>query len=269
MTMFLRTISRPARAWPEGFPFSVPVIHALDTLEFTTPITFFAGENGSGKSTLLEAIACAARLPAIGSDRVDRDPTLIHARALADNLRWSWGKPPRRGFFLRAEDFFGYAREVQRTRDELDADLREVRSEFAGRGKTAQALASMPFARELHDIQQRYGDGLDAQSHGESFIKLFQARLMPDAFYLLDEPEAPLSPTRQFALMLLLRQMLAQGAQCIIATHSPILLAYPGAAIWSFDGGAIHPIAYDEVESVQLIRDFLNHPEAFLRQLMD
>ena len=269
MPSFLRSITRPSAAWPEGFPFNVPVIRALETLEFSAPVTFFVGENGAGKSTLLEAIACAARLPAIGSDRVDRDPTLAHARELADALRWSWGKPPKRGFFLRAEDFFGYAREVQRTRDELANELREVRSEFAGRGKTAQALASMPFARELSDIQQRYGDGLDAQSHGESFVKLFQARLMPDAFYLLDEPEAPLSPTRQFALMLLLKDMLAQGAQCVIATHSPILLAYPGAAIWSFDGGAIHPVRYEDVESVQLTRDCLNHPQTFLRQLMD
>lgn len=269
MTSFLRSITRPPASWPEGFPFNVPVIRALETLEFDAPITFFVGENGAGKSTLLEAIACAARLPAIGSDRVDRDPTLGHARDLADALRWSWGKPPKHGFFLRAEDFFGYAREVQRTRDDLANELREVRSEFAGRGKTAQSLASMPFARELYDIRQRYGDGLDAQSHGESFIKLFQARLMPDAFYLLDEPEAPLSPTRQFALMLLLKDMLAQGAQCIVATHSPILLAYPGAAIWSFDSGAIHPVRYEDVESVQLVRDFLNHPEAFLRQLMD
>ena len=267
--MFLRSLSRPADLWPERFPFSVPVIRAIDTLEFSAPITFFVGENGAGKSTLLEAIVCAARLPAIGSDRVDRDPTLVHARDLAAALRWSWGKPPKRGFFLRAEDFFGYARDMQRTRDELATDLREVQSEFAGRGKMAQTLASMPFARELNDIQQRYGDGLDAQSHGESFIKLFRARLMPYAFYRLDEPEAPLSPTRQFALMLLLRDMLAKGAQCIIATHSPILLAYPGAAIWSFDGGVIHPVRYEEVESVQLTRDFLNHPEPFLRQLMD
>ncbi len=267
--MFLRTISRPSAELPARFPFSVPVIHALETLEFKSTITFFVGENGSGKSTLLEAIACAAHLPAVGSDRVDRDPTLAHARELADTLHWSWGKPPKRGFFLRAEDFFGYAREVQRTRDELTNDLREVQSEFAGRGKTAQALASMPFARELHDIQQRYGDGLDAQSHGESFLKLFQSRFVPNGLYLLDEPEAPLSPMRQFALMLLLKDMLAQGAQVILATHSPILLAYPDAAIWSFDGGVIHPVAYDEVEGVQLTRDFLNHPEPFLRQLLD
>ncbi|HYO87568.1 MAG TPA: AAA family ATPase [Candidatus Limnocylindrales bacterium] len=269
MSLFLRTIRRPANDLPEGFPYSVPVIRVLESLDFSAPVTFFVGENGSGKSTLLEAIACAAHLPAIGSERVDRDPTLAHARALAEALRWSWGKPPKRGFFLRAEDFFGYARSVQHMRDDLGSDLKQMQQEFAGRGKTAQVLAAMPYARELNDIQQRYGTGLDAQSHGESFIKLFRARFVPDGLYLLDEPEAPLSPTRQFALMLLIKTMLAQHVQCIIATHSPILLAYPGAAIWSFDGGAIHPVAYDEVESVQLTRDFLNHPATFLRQLMD
>lgn len=266
---YLRSVSRPSGEWPDRFPFSVPVIRALDTLEFNAPVTFFVGENGAGKSTLLEALACAAHLPAVGSDRVDRDPTLAHARELAESLRWSWGKPPRRGFFLRAEDFFGYAREMQRLRDDLADDLRAVRAEFSGRGKLAEGLASMPFARELHDMHQRYGDGLDAQSHGESFLKLFRARMAPDGLFVLDEPEAPLSPTRQFALMLLIREMLAQGGQCVIATHSPILLAYPGAAIWSFDGGAVHPVAYDEVEGVQLTRDFLNHPEVYLRQLMD
>jgi predicted ATPase len=113
-----------------------------------------------------------------------------------------------------------------------------------------------------------YGDDLDAYSHGESYFTLFQARFRPGGLYLLDEPEAPLSPLRQIALLSMLKGMIEEGgAQFIIATHSPILMAYPGAAILSFDGGALHPVAYAEVEHVAVTRAFLQSPERFLRHL--
>jgi predicted ATPase len=110
---------------------------------------------------------------------------------------------------------------------------------------------------------------LDANSHGQSFLRLFQARFVPGGLYLLDEPEAPLSPQSQLALMALMQDMIAQDAQFIVATHSPILLAYPGARIYSFDSVPVSKVRYEELEHVRLTRDFLNAPERFLRALRE
>lgn len=249
------------------FPFSLPVIRRLEMLAFDSPVTFLVGENGSGKSTLLEALACAADLPAVGSEAVRHDETLGHARRLAAQMRLAWNKRSHRGFFLRAEDFFGYARRLGQIQNELERDLRAVDEEYKGRSLLATALAKTPYQHELGDLKQRYGTGLEQASHGEAFLKLFQARFVPDGLYLLDEPEAPLSPVRQLALISALRQMVAQKAQFIIATHSPILMAFPGALILNFDGDQIRPAVYEELEHVRLTRTFLDNPEAYLRHL--
>lgn len=248
------------------FPFNLPVLQGLETLEFTAPVTFFVGENGSGKSTLLEALACAAGLPAVGSEHIQNDPSLAHACLLGNHLRLAWQKRTHRGFFLRAEDFFGYARRMAQVRAELQRELENLDEEYKGR-PFARDLASQPYNREIGDLQQRYGAGLDAASHGEAFLALFQNRFIPDGLYLLDEPEAPLSPVRQLALISALKQMVTQKAQFIIATHSPILMAFPEAVILSFDGGQAHPVAYQELEHVTLTRAFLEDPEAFISRL--
>jgi predicted ATPase len=126
----------------------------------------------------------------------------------------------------------------------------------------------MPYAREVHELRKSYGDGLDANSHGEGFFKLFRSRFVGEGLYLLDEPEAPLSPSRQLSLIAMIHQMIAQGGQFIIATHSPILMAYPGATLLSFDDGRIQSVAYDTLEHVTVTRNFLNNPDAYLRHLL-
>ncbi|MCK6578818.1 MAG: AAA family ATPase [Anaerolineae bacterium] len=254
---------------PDVFPFTVPTLRTFVRLELTTPVTFFVGENGSGKSTLLEAIACAVGSITVGSASVRADPSLDAVRAYADRLKLGWRlKRCTKGFFMRAEDFFGYVRAMEQTRDEMLRDVAEIDRDYAHRSKAAQALARMSYARELGDMRRRYGDGLDAASHGESFFKLFRSRFIPGGLYLLDEPEAPLSPLRQLTFLSLLKQMVDQDAQFIVATHSPILMAYPDAQILSFDGGMIRPVAYDETEHVSVMRGFLNHPQSYLRHLM-
>ena len=265
----LHAVSRPEKPYPNDYPFTVPVIQALDRLEFTQNVTFFVGENGSGKSTLLEAIACAAKLPTIGAQDTERDATLAANRRLADMLKWEWTKKTRRGFFMRSEDFFGFAKRISQIQSDLAEELRDVEQEFSGRSKTAIGLAAMPFNRELASIREQYGDGLDAQSHGESYFKLFRARFIPNGLYLLDEPEAPLSPARQLTLIALLSEMIKLGAQFIIATHSPILLAYPDAAILRFENGTIQAAQYEDLEHVTLTRAFLNNPAAYLKHLVE
>jgi len=251
-----------------AFPFSVPVIRSLDSLAFRGAVTFFVGENGSGKSTLLEAIAAAAGLPAVGSADLDADATLGAQRRLASALRLVWSRRTPRGFFLRAEDFFGFARRLSQMRSELLRRLEELEVEYADRSAYAKGLAMGPMRRSLGEMEQRYGVDLDANSHGESFLRLFQSRLVPGGLYLLDEPEAPLSPQSQLGLMAMIADMVAQDAQFIIATHSPMLMAYPGATIVSFDECPASVVDYGSLESVRLVREFLVAPGRYLGPLL-
>lgn len=263
----LRSVQKKEIREAEIFPFNVPVIRTLEEMEFHAPVTFFVGENGSGKSTLMEAIACAIGSITVGSESVKTDPSLAHIRKLAQYLRLAWTKRTHKGFFLRAEDFFGYAKLIAQTRQELENDLRNVDKEYVGRSNFAKDLAKLPHANEIHALQRRYADGLDARSHGEGFLALFQSRFVPNGIYLLDEPEAPLSPVRQLAFLAALKQMIAEDSQFIIATHSPIILAFPEAHILSFEDGKIHEVNYDDLEHVSLTKAFLNNPDAYLRHL--
>jgi predicted ATPase len=205
----------------------------------------------------------------VGAEDVQRDDSLTAVRALGDYLQLVWSVRTRQGFFLRAEDFFGYVKRLAQMEGELLAELRRVEKEYAGRSEKARQFARMPFASELHALRGQYGRNLNNFSHGESFLELFQSRLQPGGLYLLDEPEAPLSPTRQLTLLSMMAKMVRKGAQFIIATHSPILLAYPDALILSFDGGAIQPADYETLEHVVVTRAFLENPAAYLRHLVE
>lgn len=264
----LRSVQvRRFRPWPQQFPYTVPVLASLQELTFTAPVTFLVGENGSGKSTLLEALALAACSIAVGSDETRRDPTLKPMRALAKDLRLVWSKRTHRGFFMRSEDFFGFARRMDSSREEMETYLEEVEEEYKDRSKFAQDQARSAYERELGDMSRRYGDGVDARSHGESYLNLFQNRFVPGGLYLLDEPEAPLSPKRQLAFLALLKQMVDEDGQFIIATHSPILMGYPGAVILSCDSGSLCPVDYQDLEHVYITRGFLENRRLYLREL--
>lgn len=266
-------IVKPANGWPAGYPFTLPLVQAQPALEFTAPVTFFVGENGSGKSTLLEALACAIGSVTAGASPVQRDPTLAPARELAKHTRLRWTKKTKRGLFLRAEDFFGYAKRMAEMRAALAQDLRDMDEEYKDRSAYAKGLAQGVIRGQMGAIDQRYGEGgLDARSHGEGFLDFFRARFVPAGVYLLDEPEAPLSPLRQLSLLALLKDMVAQDAQFIIATHSPILMAFPDAEIFHFNAEAkedsmIQRVAFDDVEHVKITRDFLANPQRFLQHL--
>lgn len=220
------------------FPFDRLAFLGTDefSLDLRAPITMLVGENGSGKSTLIEAIARAAGFPALGGSQDHRPGSDRAENALAEALRLAWLPKISNGFFFRAESFFSLASYID--------DVAELGS-YGG--------------RQMH-----------RQSHGESFLALFQNRLgsAGRAIYLMDEPEVALSPSRQLAFLCLLRQWQRSGhVQAVIATHSPILMALPGADLLSLDGGTIHPVTLQETEHYRVTRAFLADPDKACREL--
>jgi predicted ATPase len=249
------------------FPFNVPSLQGLD-LELRRPVTLLVGENGSGKSTLLEALACASQTIGVGSYSLDRDRTLDGVRPLGRAMKLVWNKPTHRGFFMRAEDFFGFVNRVKAEHAEFERQATRVKAENPD--MAAQDLARMlgPHVGSARALADRYGEDMDAMSHGQQFLAFFQSRMTPGGLYLLDEPEVALSPTSQLAFLGLVMDS-ARDAECqfVIATHSPILMAIPDADILSFDEPPVRRVEYDDVEHVRLTRDFLDAPERFLRHL--
>lgn len=248
------------------FPFSTKVISTLEQISFTRPVTFFVGENGSGKSTLLEGIAAYCNLPIVGSRNINQDTTLKYAHELAKYLKLSWSIKSNRGFFLRAEDFFGFTKRLNKLRAELQSEIERLDAELPdGHGKD---LAIGAVRGQIQELTQRYGVDLDAGSHGESFLKLFQSRIRPNSLYLLDEPETPLSPTRQMSLLTIIHKAVEQGSQFIIVTHSPIIMAYPHACILDFNNHPIKEIGYDQIDHVNITKGFLNNKERYVKELL-
>lgn len=252
----------------EAFPFTIPALRGLGSLDFPTPVTFLVGENGSGKSTFLEALAWALRMVTAGSEGVEADATLEHVRPLGEALRPVFHRRSHRGFFLRAEDFFGYVKRVGQEKAWHEREAARVFADNAEKPEGEQRRIASPFTNSAGALGSRYGEDMDARSHGEQFLAFFQDRLVPEGLYLLDEPEVPLSPARQLTLLsLLIEASREDGSQFLIATHSPILMALPGARILSFDESPVREVDYESLEHVRLTRDFLNRPEAFLRHL--
>jgi len=225
----------------EVYPFSLPAIRNLDVLSLHRAVTLFVGENGSGKSTLLEAIAVAAGFNPEGGTKNFRFGTRISHSPLHEYLRLVKGiRRPKDGFFLRAESFFNVATEIER----LDSE---------GGGPRV--------------IDSYGGKSLHEQSHGESFMALMLNRFGGNGLYLLDEPEAALSPQRQLSALARIHDLVKAGSQFIIATHSPILLAYPDAHIYSCSTNGIELTAYTDTEHYRVMHDFLANPERMLNVL--
>lgn len=226
------------REWVPGYdryPFCLPAVKHLDVLTFHPKVTFFVGENGSGKSTVLEAIAVNNGLnPEGGSRNFDFSTRESHS-GLYKTIRLGRTGRLSDAYFLRAESFFNVASEVERL-----------------------------------GAQQYYGGkSLHEQSHGESFFALFEHRMSGPGLYFLDEPEAALSPSRQLQFLALLHERCRGGSQFVIATHSPIILAYPEATIYSFGGDGLKPIAYEDTEHYRTTLTFLRNPGRVLAALLD
>jgi predicted ATPase len=227
----------------DNYPFSLPAVRMLDHLEMHPKITYLVGDNGSGKSTLLEAIAVSFGFNAEGGSKNFNFGTNSTHSDLYRYLRIAKGfRKPRTGYFLRAESFYNVASEI----DKLDAEPLTAPRIIDGYG----------------------GVSLHHQSHGESFMTLMTQRFKGQGLYILDEPEAALSPQRQLAVLSRMHDLVQQGSQFIIATHSAILMAYPESSIYQFSQDGIAPVAYEDTEHFQVSRDFLASPQRMLRQLL-
>ncbi len=261
---FLRSIQVKEQNNQFEFPFNLQIIKNLEKISFPTPVTFFIGENGSGKSTLLEAIAAGIGSIAVGSENIDRDKSLEHARNLASALKLVFSRKPVRGFFFRSEDMFGFTKLIQHESRELESLANEYDRTLTGYGR--QLAVGMARGQNAQ-FASRYGDNPDGFSHGETLLNVLKSRIIPQGLYLLDEPETPLSPLRQLTLISLLKEKLEQGCQFIIATHSPILMAFPDSTIYAFDEGEIREIDYFDTEHYSLTKAFLDDPQNFIRRL--
>lgn len=262
--MFLNSINRLESADRLGFPFDLPLIEAFDSLQFESPVTILVGENGCGKSTLLEAIACGMQCHAISSGDPATDPAFLAARNLAQSLRFSRSKTPRTRLLFRAEDATLFSRHVSEELQELDAVRQEYEDNLEGYGRI---LATGSAAGQHDALANRYGQTPDACSHGEWFLTLLRTRIHRAGLYILDEPETPMSPIHQLSLLSIIGEAVAEGAQFIIATHSPVLMACPDAQLLEFDDTSITPVDWQDVEHVKLLKAFMKDPESFLRHL--
>ncbi|MBR7781878.1 AAA family ATPase [Undibacterium luofuense] len=238
---YLREVSLRHDILPstEEYPFDISAIKNLDVLKFHSDVTFFVGENGSGKSTLLEAIALSVGFSPEGGTKNTLFQTAETVSQLHRYIKTAKSfRTPKDHYFLRAESFYNVATYVDELRDF------GVISSYGG--------------RSLHQC-----------SHGEAFMALLTAKFRGNGLYLLDEPEAALSPSRQLAALSAIHQLVKEESQFIIATHSPILLAYPHAKIVLFDSSGLSEIQYEDTEHFAITRNFLNHYPHRLKTLLD
>ncbi len=244
----------------------MPLIAGLDEVAFDAPVTFLVGENGSGKSTLLEGIAAGMTAVAAGRHQIAHDPTLVAARDFAAGFLFVRRRHARTRLFVRAEDVFGF---TQRVTDDM-AGLAGDAAELAGsvRGEYGRRLAVGAVSGQRGALAAAYGENPDGRSHGETFLAVLRRRLVPNGLYFLDEPETPLSPSRVLALMALLAERVSQGCQFVIATHSPILMALPGAAIMLAEEGQLRPVEWGELDHVRVTRAFMADPASVLRKVL-
>jgi predicted ATPase len=220
----------------ESYPFNIPSVRELSSINFHPNVTFFVGENGSGKSTVLEGIAVALGFGPEGGTKNVQFKTTDSVSPLHEAIRLARTTPkPYDGYFLRAESFFNVA----------------------------------TYMDEVGYLEGYGGKSLHGRSHGEAFMSLLINKFRGDGIYLLDEPEAALSPTRQLAALRAIHQLVLGASQFVIATHSPILLSYPNAKIVLFDGSGVSELAYEDTEHFAVTRDFLNHYPRRLEQLLD
>lgn len=263
--IYLRAIKRNTASRREnnpGYPLSAPVLASLSRLDFTNPVTILAGDNGSGKTTLLEMLASKLSALRIDSGDAGKAEKFYHTDSA---FRVEMAGRPSKNFFFQAEDFIRYIDNLNQMREEAKQELDRVEEEYWNKSDYVKGLASMPYMRTLAEIEALYDSDISTLSHGESFITFFGARITENGLYLLDEPEAALSSFNQFVFLNLIQEAVERNCQLIISTHSPVVMAYPGACIFQISDGNIERVEYEDVENVRFLKSFLNGKDGYLK----
>lgn len=262
--MYLREVVRIRKDGISQYPFHMKRLNNLQRLTFDSPVTIFIGENGTGKTTFLESIV---ELTSSINLLPEKDVNNEAAKQLANSFKLIWSKKTQRGFYLKSQSFITYIHSLEKIKQETSAELTSLKAAYNNRSEKALNLASLPYLRTLGELDQQYGIGLTHMSHGEGYIELFKSRLVAGGLYILDEPELSLSPMRQLSLISMMKEMVGKSCQFIIITHSPILMAYEEAQIFDFNQETIKRVDYEEVEHVNITRNFLNNPKQYFRHL--
>lgn len=238
------------------YPYDLPFFDQKIT--FNKPITILVGDNGCGKSTFLELIQEELELYQIGKP-IEKHP---HVSCIKET---SLKKP--KGFYFSSEDFTTYIKELENELKSSKEELEHIDKTYSHRSPLAKSLAKMPHARTIHEISSLHDRPLNHSSHGEAYLSFFKSRMRDNQLILLDEPETPLSFSNQLALLYILKDTIDRGSQVIIATHSPIIMAFPDAEIYLFNHDRLEMVQYDDLESIKILKDFLNDPNRYLHHL--
>ena len=248
------------------FPFNIPAIRFARQVALDPGVTIFVGDNGCGKSTLLETIALHLKLPLIGGHIASTDG-FEAARLLKPHLNLSWKRQTAKGFFFRAEDFSDFVNSVEREKQKIRHDLSELKGQVDD-AIIEQLSQSQSMNYSLSRMRKDYGENMQAFSHGEAYLKILQTRIGNKGIFLLDEPEAALSPLKQLSLVAFILEVLKENnTQFLIATHSPILMGIPNALLYEIREEGMERVAFRETDHYRITKRFLDDPESYLRHL--
>ena len=248
------------------YPFNIKPIRNTKELDLSNNITIFVGNNGAGKSTLLQSIAYYNNSINVSGNSLD-SKYYESVQQLSTKMKLSYSIKTRKGFFFSGEEFITYINSLKMMKSQLLNDIEELKREYKDKNDYSLQLALGPIRKSLYELEDKYEGELGKKSHGEGFLEFFKARMHQKGIYLLDEPETPLSALNQYQLVVLITDLVKAGSQVIIATHSPIIMALKDAKIYNFTEEEITEIKYEDIESVQFTKHFLNDKDNFIERL--
>jgi predicted ATPase len=248
----------------QDYPFNLDLFKSEINLDVNAPVTLFLGENGSGKSSLLKLIQSKLNLVEIKIPEFDK-ASKYDAKTVS--IRPSLGK--LKGFFFESLTFINYIEYIKKEIMDSKGNIKRVDMEYKNKSDYAKMMAKSPYSKTIYELENMYSKDLAHSSHGESYLDFFSSRIKENQIYLLDEPETPLSTQNQLSLTAMIMAATKRGCQFIIATHSPIIAAIPQALIYEINNDKFVKTEYDEIESIQMLKQFLNNKEQFLRYFKD
>lgn len=248
------------------FPYNLSFFNNY-VIDFSSSITIFVGDNGCGKSTFLELINQVLGLYRIKMDTPYDKEIMDLFKEVAKNIKIKYRLKKPQGFFFSAEDFTSYIHFLIKEKNYALNELKKIKT--SNKSEVSKSFASLPYMRTVNEIDNLYSRDLLKSSHGESYLAFFQSRVHENEVYLLDEPETPLSMQNQLTLNYLIYEGVKRNCQFIIATHSPIIMALPNAKIYEITNDDIRSVEYDNIESVNLFKQFINYRESFMKRLFE